>query len=350
MIKKLLAIFIYCILFALLLFLISPIFVPKWNTSDDNYSGSVVRGFYAEKEGSLDVLFMGNSDMYRGIIPIELYDNYGIASYAITSPGQRMWTGYYVLEDALKHQKPKVIFYNVDSIGSTDPSAESNYRKAFDNMKWSTTKIKAILFDDAFEFSLMKKVAFVFPVLRFHDRLSDLTKEDFTLSYGTHPFEYKGYDLTVKTNGHSDGQSYMENKGEEFVIPDKTLKYLDMFVEKCKSEGITLVLTEVPSSESWSYAKSETLAKYAKEKGVTFLDLNKHNDEIKIDWKTDTPDKGDHLNIYGAEKVTKFIGKYLDENFDLPDRRLDKNYSIWESHSKVFHRDAESLKNEIQNN
>ena len=40
-----------------------------------------------------------------------------------------------------------------------------------------------------------------------------------------------------------------------------------------------------------------------------------------IDMKQDTYDSGVHLNIFGAEKVSVFFGKYLMENYNLTDYR-----------------------------
>lgn len=339
MMKKLLAIIIYCILFPILLFVISPIFVPKWNMWWDNYIGNLFRGFYAEKENSIEVLFMGNSDMYRGIIPIELYDNYGISSYLYASPGQRMWTGYYMLLDALRYQHPKVIIYGIDSMGSPTDMDDENIRKTFDHMEFSSVKLKAIFSKDAFNFDFGEKISLIFPIFRYHYRINDLTKEDFILAYGKHSWAYKGYDLIKKIDGHNDGNSYMEDEDIEYEISDKVLKYLDLFVEKCKEENIELILTEIPSSESWEFAKSKAMSEYAKEKKVKFLDLNLLNDEIGIDWTTDTADQGDHLNYYGAKKVTSYVGKYLKENYDLKDIRPN---ILWEKYSKIFHHDEQT--------
>ena len=40
-----------------------------------------------------------------------------------------------------------------------------------------------------------------------------------------------------------------------------------------------------------------------------------------LDMTTDTYDAGMHLNIYGAEKLSVYFGKYLKENYDLTDYR-----------------------------
>ena len=62
--------------------------------------------------------------------------------------------------------------------------------------------------------------------------------------------------------------------------------------------------------------------------GIKFLELN-CVDEIGIDWNTDTQDGGWHLNTNGAVKVSKYLANYLKENFNLTDKRENKDYQDW---------------------
>ena len=346
MFKKIISAIILIVLIILILLAISPIFVPKWILEGDNYITNIVRGFYAEKNNSLDVIFMGNSDLYRGLSPVILWDEYGIASYSYTSPGQRAWTAYYVLLDALRSQKPKVILFNMDEIQSTNQSTESCYRKAFDNMQLSSVKLKALI-NPVYKISVSDRLSYIFPILRYHSRISNLTSDDFKYAYGYNEYENKGLDLIAKVKPYNGGSSYMEDKGETYEFPDKTKKYIDKIVSTCKKEGIELILIDIPSADSWSYAKSQAVSKYAQENNLKFIDCNLHLDEIGIDWTHDTADSGDHLNIYGAEKVSKYIGKYLNTNCTLPDRRKDSAYSSWFSASNKYHQNVENaIRNE----
>ncbi len=346
MIKKIISFIIFIIVTILTLYIISPIFIPKWTKSEDNYITKIVRGYYAEKDNSLDILFMGNSDMYRGMMPIYLWNEYGIASYSYTSSGQRMWTAYYVLEDALRSQNPDIIVFNVDSFNFVNHSSESCYRKAFDNMQLSLTKLKAIN-DPIYEFSLFDKLSFIFPVLRYHSRISELTKEDFKEAYGYHTFETKGQDMSADIKPFEAKDIYMENRYETVAFPEKTKAYVNKIVNLCKKKDIKLILVELPSGDSWSYAKNQTMTKYAKEKNLPFLDFNLLLDEMDFDWNHDTADGGDHLNIYGALKVTKYMGKYLKENYDIKDRRKDKNYADWFETSKIYNKNRKNLINGV---
>ena len=53
-------------------------------------------------------------------------------------------------------------------------------------------------------------------------------------------------------------------------------------------------------------------------------------EEIGIDWNTDTYDAGVHLNVYGAEKLTKYFGAILRDELAVPDRRDDATLcGVW---------------------
>ena len=55
-----------------------------------------------------------------------------------------------------------------------------------------------------------------------------------------------------------------------------------------------------------------------------------------IRWEKDSYDGGDHLNLYGAQKVSTFVGDYLSENYDLPSRKKDKAYKAWNKQAKKY--------------
>ena len=330
--------FIFLFILISFLHIASRIFIPKWLENEDNMYTWIKKGFYEEKRNSLDLLFVGNSDVYRGISPMVLWDEYGIPSYAYSGPGQRVWTGYYMMKEALEYQNPKVIVFDVDAAFSESHSGKSNYRKVFDNMKPNQVKWEAIN-DNVFEFSWSEKFSFYFPIFRYHSRYSDLTKKDFTYAFSNYHFAYKGLDMTAKIKPYTKGFDYMQEKGEVEQLSEKVKTYLDKIVLLCKEKDIPLILIELPSAASWSLAKSKAISLYALENGLTFIDLNLNPEETGLDWMTDSSDGGDHLNVQGAEKITKYLGNYLTSQFDFIDRRSDENYQIWHEDSKKYNQD-----------
>ena len=69
---------------------------------------------------------------------------------------------------------------------------------------------------------------------------------------------------------------------------------------------------------------------FAEERGLWYVNTQQCNEEIGIDYTTDTCDMGQHLNVYGAEKLSRWLGSELTKRFDLPDRRTDAVYApVW---------------------
>lgn len=326
----------------LLLQIITKILIPKWITVEDNRMTYIVKGFYEEPKNSLDVIFMGNSDVYRGISPITLWDEYGITSYNFVSSGQRMWTAYYMLEESLKYQNPKLIVLNMDSAFNESQSSESNYRKAFDNMKLSKNKIEAVK-DPVFNNSGEEILSYILPITRYHSRWTEIEDEDFLKAFENRRFSYKGMDMTTVVEPYDNGYEYMKRDHSNQQIGENCLKYLEKIINICKERNIQLLLIEIPSADSWSKELSDKTNTFAEQHGLEFIDMNLNANDFGFDWKLDTSDGGDHLNVYGAEKVSRYLGKIIQEKYDILDHRNDLKYEEWNKDSEIYHDDKKKL-------
>ena len=123
--------------------------------------------------------------------------------------------------------------------------------------------------------------------------------------------------------------SYVIATDEREEIQKVPLYYLDKIVKLCKEREIDLILYSVPSPKCWSYARHNSNADFAERNQLPYIDFNLLQEEINLDWSRDTSDKGDHINFYGAQKVTAYIGEYLSTHYDLPDHRQETSYSDW---------------------
>ena len=104
---------------------------------------------------------------------------------------------------------------------------------------------------------------------------------------------------------------------------EKPVAYLDRIVDLCREKGIELILIKSPCLyPAWYEEWDRWLEDYAERNGVEYIDAIPRMEEMGIDLKTDTYDGGIHLNVYGAEKYTRWLGEKLR---DLPftDNRLD---------------------------
>ena len=316
--------FVLC--FILLIFS-SKLFMPKWITIKDNYQKYIVDSFYKEKKNSLDVVFVGNSDLYHAISPMELWNDYGIVSYNYSQPGTKIWTDYYNLRKVLERQTPKYIFFSTDDFFANYIGKNGNISKEMMSMRWSRVKIEALLNKDV-QPSLKIRSSYAFPIIRFHSRYNELNRDDFVYSFKSAYMPTKGwvYATGVKPLKNKD---YMSKSKKVEKIPPKIEKYIDKIVDLCNSKNIKLVLFEPPSADSWNHNRHNEVERYAKKKNLDFIDLNYYIDEMGIDWDTDTKDGGDHLNVSGALKTTKFFGEYITNKYKIENHKNDKKYNSW---------------------
>ena len=182
--KKILICSLIVILLLAILYLEQRLVIPKYQRGV--IEGSMVEEYYREKLDH-EVLFVGDCEVYENFSTIEMWNDYGITSYIRGSSQQLVWQSYYLLEDTLRYEKPKVVVYNVLALKYNEPMNEAYNRMTLDGMKWSFSKVNAIkasmLEDESF-------IEYVFPLLRYHSRWSELTKDDlkhlFSKDYVTH--------------------------------------------------------------------------------------------------------------------------------------------------------------------
>lgn len=321
--KIVLRVVTFCIIGIILFGILQNIFIPKTEYT------TIIKEFYEEPQDSLDILFMGDSSIYRGITPMQLWKEYGYAGYDFSSPAQKTWDQYYCLKEALQYQKPKLVVINAESLFDSKPMKNGYQRHLFDNMKFGKNKVEAIR-DPQGNVSTSRQLSFALPLLRFHDRWKELTDEDFATAFGqTYHSDnvFKGCWLGKKTKAYK--APAIPKKQENNSIVQNAGRYLDKIKELCDSNNIELMLLYPPAPKTWSEEKNANVQRWADINNVKFLDANKSDDMITIDWKKDTSDGGNHLNVKGAQKFTAFVGKFINSNYDIPNHKNEENYQSW---------------------
>lgn len=326
------------------------LFVPKWVSKIDPATPRWAE-FYEQEQGTIDVLLIGASDVGRGLSPITLWEDYGITSFNLGTSNQSMAFSYYVIKEAIKYQDVKTIVLDMDCAFMKGNAPEGEYRKLFDNVKLGKTKIEAI--QDS-ELEITDQLSYIFPLLRFHDRWDKLEQKDFETNQkykAKYSYSYKGMAISNAVKPYTDDQKYMEEKGKVEEIPEWNLKYIDKIIKLCEEKNIELLMIEIPSASSWSKARGEAVEKLAKQYNKKFIDMNVMLEELLFDWTTDTADGGNHLNVAGAEKISKYLGNILKQEYRCQDHRDDSRYSSWNDEANRYEQtknDEVKQKNEKQ--
>lgn len=66
--------------------------------------------------------------------------------------------------------------------------------------------------------------------------------------------------------------------------------------------------------------------------------MNLSIEEMNLNWNEDSKDGGDHLNLKGAKKASAFLGNWLKQKLELPDRRTEENYQLWNTQLETYHK------------
>lgn len=325
---------------------------PAGSFNEWNATNTIV-DFYKQDKETIDVMYLGASGVYTGVSPFEIYQEDGITGYSLSTPGQKIWSSYYLIKEALKTQKPKMIFLESGEIfNSAKNEQELNKRNVIDTMKFGKNKLEMIN-DEIYGFSNWQKLGCVFPILRYHGRWDKIDQNDARKLVCRGENTYKGYLLESRIKKLAGRNKKIKSEKEELNenfdeiktsdVSEDAKKYIQKILEICNQNEIKLVLLKIPEPTYWSVEKSASVYKYAEEINVQYIDLN-YDENINIDWDKDTQDEGNHLNIYGAEKVGKYIATYLKNNYNLDDHRNDEKYQKWNDELENYKKQKEIVK------
>lgn len=288
-------------------------------------SSDMIHSFYALEKDSIDVLCLGSSHGYSAMQANTFWGEYGIPSYVMCSHRQTIVQSYYLLREALKYQKPKIVvmegYYFWCDIAYTD---ESSFRYAFDALRFSPLKVEIIenLLQDL---PFKERLTYYIPFLKYHSRWNELQDTDFNRD-----LYLKGSLLDFNIQAFEEPE--LPESGEE--LPDTFYEYFEKIRTICEEEGIQLVVYTAPygyKDKEENFRKKQalnyTLAEYLEGLEIPFFFYQKTN-EAGIDYQTDFRDY-DHMNTRGAEKITRHLGAFLMENYELQDHREEAAYQSW---------------------
>ncbi|MFR9207164.1 MAG: hypothetical protein ACLVKR_02045 [Lachnospiraceae bacterium] len=300
----------------ILLIFASQLVLPKDNLNKKEIHDSGANGILAEAENTIDVLILGDSECYSSVIPLQIWKDYGITSYLCSTPAQKIYYTDEFLQKTFEKQKPKIVMLETNLIFRT-----------YSNQDAIKNKIERIL-----------------PVFRYHNRWKSLTGGDFKFSAET-KYKYreinKGYYYSKVSNPAS-AENYMTPSNAVAPISSRNKRYVESIINFCRKNNAELILYSTPSTKNWNYMRHNAIKKLADELKVEYIDVNLLQNEVPIDWKKDSRDKGDHLNYYGAVKMSNYLGKYFFDKSIFVDHRDDVGYKSWNDASKKFYDNLKS--------
>lgn len=311
--KKILSCLGFLGILAVILAGLSHLFRPKNNREDFGMGEMKANGILTEAENSIDVVAVGDSECALAVSPMVLWQEEGITSYNCGTTGQYLYEAYSYLRQAFRRQEIQVVLLETNMIFRECEAEDWLFSKAED---W-------------------------LPVLRYHDRWKSLRAEDLGPVAYTWTDDYKGWLLYRQAEPYCGGE-YMIPTEDEKWVSDVNQACLAEIVSLCDREGASLILVSTPSPVNWNYESHNAVQTLADRWDIPYLDLNL-TEEINIDWQTETKDGGDHMNCFGAAKVSSWLASYLAGEYDLPDHRDDGAYAGWDQALAVYQEEMEEI-------
>ena len=294
---------------------------------------------FLDRAREFDVLFIGDSHVVNDVFPMELWRDYGIASYNIASYGNTMPVTYWTMMNALDYASPELIVIGVMDVDKNYKltGSSSDVHTAFDGFPLSLTKIRAIedLMADSYEtdddgnYYADMRWEYYFTLGKYHTRWSELQMSD--LRY--EPNRMKGAQMAISVSDPNDyelidGAQASEESGWGFI-------YLKKMIEECQNRGIDVLLVHLPYPATMEQQEAANAVYYvAQDYGVDYIDFV-YLDQV-VDYQVDCYDPFSHLNPSGAQKVTDYLGRYIAENYAIADRRADAGYAAWDDDYEAY--------------
>lgn len=300
------------------------ILLPNTSIFDGRNENSYMNyeGFENLPHDSLDYAVLGSSNVFMNVNPIKVWENHGISGYAYASPAQSFYTTKYYLVELLKKQNPKVIF--VDCWGITyGHTIESYTHLGLDYYSLSADKFEAIR---QLPYELEE---FYFPFTLYHSRWNNLYKSDFKGQQYDFNEDFLGYVPTYMIQECMIPLLSTDKiEGFEAQIAKDTENLLLEMQAICEENSVDLVLIKTPNA-GWTIDMSDICEKFATEHGMAYIDFNGYKSPVEIDLTVDFCDGGHHLNIYGANKISDYLGGWIKEHYKIYDDKNDSSYSYY---------------------
>ena len=303
--------------------------------ADAEHTETVMKEFYQQDKDSIDVIYFGSSATQRGFVqPVAFHDE-GVAGYSIATGSQPFMLTKYIMEEALKTQSPDLFIVEVrGACKAPEDLWDVAVRRLLDNMKFSTTKIRAA--QDVVDYAEGTDtgiddtgLSYIFPLLKYHGRWNPSKQPE----YFTNIDYYKGYTMDWGvcfkcTEIHPLAYS------EDIVQPiaDKTEDALIDLLDYCDTidTKVLFVVSPYEASEK-GMGKINYSQRIIEERGYEVLNFlpQEQREMLGLNDK-DSYYNREHLNYNGSLMYTDYLSQYIKENYGVADRRGQDGYDTWE--------------------
>ena len=222
-IKTIIFAIIFCVLFNLVMNILWMLPTP-------------ISEFYKEQEDTIDIMYIGSSNVYMHFNPVLAYNLYGYTTGMLSTNSQPLVLAKYMIEETKKTQNPSLYIIDLAKVASTmDTFETSHIRNTTDSMKFSKNRIKAINDALSYKKEIRKDeyINYYFSFLLYHNSWKNVRPINITKKVNF----YKGFLIDSDTT-KIEPQEKFQWKAEEGQLADECKYILEDFISYIKSNNL----------------------------------------------------------------------------------------------------------------
>lgn len=288
----------------------------------------------------IDTVYIGTSGVDRYYMAPKAFEEYGISSYTLSSDGMPSWLFVDVIKYALEMQSPELFIIDIRAFSQTNTDLKyidararrvldamdyfsvSRFRTAFTTMRYMR---KASSDNPRFDLS------YILSFIKFHSKWSE-DDYSFNKNLGSKKHRYGSFYINSGKSASVEVQEPVIYNPDFYTDLDPLSKdSLYELLDYIKENKLNVLFVDTPHfKDEYEMGTANTVIKILKENNldyISYCETDKEGNFIncpEINRETDFYNDS-HVNYYGAEKFTSIFTKYLNDNYDIPDRRNEKD-------------------------
>lgn len=299
-----------------------------------------LQDFYREEPDSLDVIFLGASDVYAGYSPVLAYEEFGFTGFSYVLSGNYIQLIPGQLTEIHRSQSPKMVVIEITELLKEGGIDDPRFRQFVAGLPLTGHKRELIR-----QFGEGERLSYYLPFLANHGNTDFQTIRDNYLSRTA--TRQRGYSLlkgslTFTGSGENWDGPYVEpvntqGDASRAEIPREIEDNFRNLLTHCRQQGYENILFvnfphRITTPELYArYQVTNSVGDLIESYGYDFLNLEYDLDGVGIRPKTDFYNNA-HMNLYGQYKVTRYLGKVLTEHYGIGSSTLSpENKARWDA-------------------
>jgi hypothetical protein len=353
---------LFLIIISSLLLTIDSYFLDSTNASVNSFNS-----LYEADKNSVDIVFIGNSHLSKGINTNIIDAKCNVNSLKVHAGGIQIAQIYYNLLEILKHQSPKVVGLELFPLVHSDPISN----KLFNSKNKMLSKGLKGEYFKRFGIPKYKEITLIDPkntwyhmfnFFRFHENWMNLERVSKSLqnrfSVSAKELNYNHNKILWYLNSSSiEGYKKRMFIKKDIYFSEAEKRYLKKIIVLSDEYNFALLLFTIPIYEEY-YNKvkdsidntSLKIYNYAKEyKEIKFYDINKELGGLSATYiMGEKVSENQHLNYKGMIKTSNLLANFINKEYNLKPNSLYINDNTVEKliyNSKKTARDTSYLGN-----